>query len=75
MNHSIKSYGFTLIEVLIAFTLVQNRFLKTSYLGQHNKDGTMINRIIPLKTLFLGPFGAYKQCFDPSILDSKMEAH
>jgi hypothetical protein len=55
-------------------TLVQIRFLKTSYLGQHNEDGTMINPIMPLNTLFLGPLRAYKQSFDPVILDSKMDA-
>jgi len=34
----------------------------------------MINLIIPLDTLFLGLLRAYKQSFDPSILDSKMDA-
>ena len=41
-------------------------------LGQHNEDGILINPIMPLNTLSLGLLRAYKQSFDPVILDSKM---
>jgi hypothetical protein len=60
-------------KATVKVTLVQIRFLKSPYLGQHNEDGTMINPIIPLNTLFLGLLRAYKQSFDPVILDSKMD--
>jgi hypothetical protein len=55
-------------------TLVQVGFFKTPYFGQHNEDRTMINPIMPLNTLFSGLMRAYKQSFDPVILDSKMNA-
>jgi hypothetical protein len=55
-------------------TLVQIGFLKTAYFGQHNEDGTLINPIMPLTTLSLGLLRAYKQSFDPVILDNKMNA-
>jgi hypothetical protein len=56
------------------FTLVQNGFLKTLYFGQHNEDAALISPIMPLNTLSLGLLRAYKQSFDPVILDSKMNA-
>ena len=59
---------------LSKITLVQIRFSKTLYFGQHNEDGTLINPIMPLNTLSLGLLRAYKQSFDPVILDSKMNA-
>ncbi len=42
-------------------TLVQNRFLETPYLGQHNEDGPLINPIMPLNALFLGLLRPHKQ--------------
>jgi len=39
--------------------LVQIRFLKSAYLGQHNEDGTQINLIITVNTLSLGLLRAY----------------
>ena len=65
-----------LIEIIYIFsiTLVQIRFLKAAYFGQHNEDGTMINPIMLLNTLFFGLLTAYKQSFAPVILDSKMYA-
>jgi len=59
-------------KVLLVITLVQNSFLKTPCFGQHNEDRTMINPIIPLNTLFLGPLRTYEQSFGLVILDSKM---
>jgi hypothetical protein len=61
-------------SLIVIFTLVQIRFLKTSYFGQHNEDGTMISPIMPSNTLFLGLLRAYRQFFNPVILDSKMDA-
>jgi hypothetical protein len=58
----------------LIITLVQIGFLKTLYFGQHNEDGTLINPLMPLNTLSLGLLRAYKQSFDPVILDSKMNA-
>jgi hypothetical protein len=55
-------------------TLVQIRFFKTPYFGQQNEDGTLINPIMQLNTLSLGLLRAFKQSFDPVILDSKMNA-
>ena len=53
-------------------TLVQIRFSKTLYFGQHNEGGTQINPIMLLNTLSLGVSRAYMEPFDPVILDSKM---
>ena len=58
-----------MIEVII---LVQIRFLKTLYFGQHNEDGTQINPIMLLNTLSSGLLRAYEQSFGLVILDSKM---
>ena len=52
--------------------LVQIRFSKTRYFGQHNEDRTMINPMMPLNTLSLGLLRAYNQSFDHVILDSKI---
>jgi len=60
------------VNTFVIVILVQIRFLKTRYLGQHNEDKTMINPTIPLNTLFLGLLRAYGQSLDPVILDSKM---
>jgi hypothetical protein len=62
------------IYFLLYIILVQIRFLKTSYLGQQNEDGTMINPIMPFNALFLGLLGPYRQSVDSVILDSKMNA-
>ena len=52
-------------KIVHILTLVQISFLKTSYLGQHNEDRTVINPIMPLNTLFLGLLRPYGQSFDP----------
>ncbi len=52
--------------------LVQIRFLKTRYLGQHNEDGPLINPIIPLDDPGLAVLRAYGRSSDVAILDSKI---
>jgi hypothetical protein len=37
------------MEIIYFVTLVQIRFLKTLYFGQHNADGTLIDPITPWK--------------------------
>jgi hypothetical protein len=48
-------------QIIIGYVLilVQIRFLKTRYLGQHNEDATMINPTMPQNTQFLGLLRAY----------------
>ena len=61
MSNNVKSckrlalaYELHFNKILILVILVQIRFLKTRYLGQHNEGGALINPIIPLDDPVLG---------------------
>jgi hypothetical protein len=70
-SHNIPHWKYSKI-IVAQVILVQIRFLKARYLGQHNENITMINPAMPLNTLFLGILKAYGQSLNPVILDSKM---
>jgi hypothetical protein len=54
------SAPFPFLFFPIHITLVQIGFLKTSYFGQHNEGGPLINPIMPLNTVSLGLLRAFK---------------